>query len=128
MVVGRGDNHGIELFVELVEHLPIVGELGCFRMPLERLGGPPLVNVAQGDKILAGGLAHMAAALAAATNHGNVQFLTGRLAFGGHDPAGNPIAGRGNRGGLEKLAASRTSTRGVHDRGLLRGDSRGECP
>ncbi len=52
VVVGRGDDHAVNV-LHLVEHLPVVGELLCLGILLERVGGVALVHVAQRHDVLA---------------------------------------------------------------------------
>jgi hypothetical protein len=83
-VVGRPDDHGVDLVAHLVEHLAEIlvhlgiGELGD-RGALAMLR--PQVRIAQGrhpHAAVAGHLVDVGAALAAGADTGDVQFLTGR--------------------------------------------------
>ena len=112
VVIGRGDQHHVEVLVALVEHLAVVVEdLGLGRVldaVLHHLGDVLLVHVDQGDEVLAQGAAHAVAAHARRADHGHAQLVARRL-LGQHEgPAGDARqrgdAGRGRRT-LEKLAS-----------------------
>ena len=112
VVIGRGDQHHVEVLVALVEHLAIVVEnLGLGRLLdtiLHNLGDVLLVHIDHGDKVLAEGAAHAIAAHARHADHGHAQ-LVGRRRLGQHEGAAGDArqhsdTGRSRRT-FEKLAS-----------------------
>lgn len=90
VVVGRGDDHGVELRAHLVDHQAEVLEFRDVGLEIEGLGGLLLVHVAQGGDAGAHLLAHRrpslvgdkARAAPAHAHHGHLNPLVGRIAEG----------------------------------------------
>ena len=107
-VIGRADGHGVDAVAQLVEHLAVVGEfvvgLVGLRHAVEELG----IDVAEGvDLAVAGDVLDVALALAADADAGDLHPLEGRLALGGLQRAGDPVAHARERRGLQEFAAIR---------------------
>ena len=93
-IVGRADHHGVDLAVQLVEHLAEIDiPLSVRELPV-RIFRPALVHVAQRHEVLAGQLAGVRLALTAGPDDGDVQLLVGRVGPDGttvledHHPGG----------------------------------------
>ncbi len=78
-VIGRTDNHRIDLRSQLVKHLPKVGEFPRAWKPLVRIPGPLVVNVTDGHDVLLRNGIQIAASLTSEPNDRDVQFFVGRL-------------------------------------------------
>ena len=76
-MVRRSDDDGVDVLA-LVEHDAEVGERVGLRELLDRPGAAPEVQVAQGDDVLVGAVAHVAAADAAEADGGDVQLRVRR--------------------------------------------------
>ena len=77
-VVRRADQHRVDLAGLLVEHRAEVPIAFGLREPVEHIRRPAVVNVAQGDDVLAGHVAQVAGRLAAGADRGDVQLAAGR--------------------------------------------------
>ena len=79
-VVGRGDDHRVDVLAFLVEHLAEVAEARRVGEALEGRGGAAVVHVAQRHDVLRrGGGAEIRSALAAGADGGEIQFLVRRF-------------------------------------------------
>ena len=87
-VVRDGDEHRVDLLVQLVEHLAVVViglDLWPYARvilvePIQGVRHPPVVNVDRRDQVLTGGDGHVSHPLAVGANHGRVQFGVRRTA------------------------------------------------
>ena len=118
-VVGGGDEDGVDLGAEFVEHFPEVGELGDFGVFLgDGEGGAAAevapVDVTEGDDFFVEGGLDGAVAHLADADDGDADFLGGGL---GAEEGGGAEGGEG--GGFEEVAA------GCHEGGEWRVESGG---
>lgn len=109
MVVRGGDEDGID-FLHFLEHQAVVLEAFGIRPVFECAVGVAPIDVAEGDHIdliCCGELVEVAAALAADTDGGEVQFvICGGGAVEAEDMAWQDLESGGGEGGsLEELAA-----------------------
>src|SRR5262249_13709038 len=103
-VLGGADDDGVEVAGPVVQ----LAEVGVALSPREALGGPvqvPLVDVDQGDDLLAGDLLEVVAAAPADPDRRDAQLLQRRARRGGGADAGHPVAQAGQGGGLQGLTA-----------------------
>jgi hypothetical protein len=111
-VVGGADDDGIEGFFGVEEFAVIAVGLGPRqgRAEFAGLGDLPLVDIAQGDDVLAAAedVLHVAAPLAAATHEGHVEFAPG--AGGPQNPRPPQRQGAGGeRRGFQQVAAGKAT-------------------
>src|ERR1035437_3503134 len=78
-VVGRGDHHGIDLLVHLVQHPPEISERPGLRMLLEDVARPFLVHITQSDEVhaRAGNVVEVTSSLAADTDAADIPLAAG---------------------------------------------------
>ena len=109
-VIRRRDNHGVDVLGFLVEHLAEVAIGGGVRERLERLGGAPVVHVAQRDDVLGRRRRpDIARSLAARTDRGEVQLLVGGLVSSGLQRCRR--AERGGRRAGQQAAVKKVTSR-----------------
>jgi hypothetical protein len=108
-VIGRADHHGVESRAHLVEHDPIILEPPGLGILLKLFGGVIVVDVAEGDDVVAFG-GHgidVRAALAADADARHVDTGVGRRAFAGAQYSGGEEMEQGGTGAgaMEELSA-----------------------
>ena len=102
-VVGRGDYHGIDLFVHLVQHPPKISEWFGLGMPLEDVARSFLVHVTQTNEVHteAGNVVKVRSSLAANTDAGDIQLIVSVVSereFGfGQEEQGRTAEGRSSK-------------------------------
>ena len=79
-MVRRADDDCIDLTIHLGEHAAIVTVFCRIRILLKRIGGSPLVDIAQRDDVLAGHFAQILRTTATGADDRNVEFLIGLVA------------------------------------------------
>ena len=119
VVVGRGNEHDVEILAALVEHLAVIvvgADVGGLVLdPLDGLGHDVVVHVDQGHGPLVGGDARVPAAHAAAADHADAELRVGRP-VGQH---GRDAKHRypGSRAGDSGRLPEKIATRGTHGHG-----------
>src|SRR5262249_24323377 len=109
-------DHGVDLGVQGVEQLAVVGKAPGLGKLRKGFGGALLVHVAQGDDVLAGHFLEVLEALAAAADDGQVELVLWRVGEGGRpaQPQG-PSPGRANAcqslPAIEQVVHARFSSR-----------------
>src|SRR6185503_18967999 len=104
---GGADGDGVDLLRHLLEHLAVVEVLLRVRVLLGGLVVALVVDVADRDDVFARHVAHVAAALTAGADAGDVQLGVGRLLLAVPDLAsGDPESGAGGSGVREELSTA----------------------
>src|SRR6185503_7976516 len=104
---GGADGDGVDLLRHLLEHLAVVEVLLRVRVLLGGLVVALVVDVADRDDVLARHVAHVASALAAGADAGDVQLGIGRFFLAVADLAtGDPESRSGRAGVGEELSTT----------------------
>jgi hypothetical protein len=111
-VVGRRHDDAVDLRMRL-EHLAVVGVGLRLGEELDGVGATAEIQIAQGDDVLLGALADVAATDASEADHRHVHLLVRRDGASGglHPGAGGGEAGGGEAGSLQEAA---TICGGIH--------------
>jgi len=105
-VIGRGDEHGVDLIAHLVQQLAKIAVLLGLGESFETAFRPALVHIAQGDDVFAGTIADVPGALPSHADAGNVQFFVRRAVLRAACGGGNgPNAESGQSGVAEHFTA-----------------------
>ena len=79
MMIGRADNHRINLRFHLLQHHPVVFKLSGFRKSIEHARSAILIDIAQGDDVLGRHSLNIARRLSSSSDRCDVQSLVRRV-------------------------------------------------